>query len=303
MQKNKTKAISLLSGGLDSMLAAKLLQQKGIEVIGITFTTPFFGAQKAQEAAKQLGIRLIIKDITKLHLKMLKNPEHGYGKNMNPCIDCHGLMFKIAKQVMKKEKAQLVATGEVLGQRPMSQNEQALKTVEKIAGLEGQIVRPLGEIGITGRSRKKQMELAKKFNIKEYPSPAGGCVLTDPGYSEKLELLFEKWPKFNANDAEIIKYGRVSWSGSNLIVIGRDEQECNQIKKLAEKKDIILELKDIPGPVGLVRGKENSTAIEQVAGLIKHYSTKARKLDRVEVKCDKFGKKSIFVYNGNTKNR
>ena len=175
-------ALGLLSGGLDSMLAAELLRRQGIEVTGIIFTTPFFGSDRGVAAAKQIGIPYRVVDITVDHLAMVKAPEYGYGKNMNPCIDCHAMMFAKAGKLMEEMGADFLFSGEVLGQRPMSQNIKALRSVEKISGYEGYLLRPLSAkllpetqpgkkglvdrgklLDIQGRSRKVQMELAEEW--------------------------------------------------------------------------------------------------------------------------------------------
>ncbi len=313
MSRKKIKVIVLLSGGLDSMLAAKLLKNQGIEVIGISFITPFFGSKKAKVAAKKIGIKLIEKDITKEHLKMLKNPPHGYGKTMNPCIDCHSLMIAKAWEEAKKIKAQFVATGEVLGERPFSQNKQALDIVAKESGVNGYLLRPLSAkllkptipeekgwiekdklLDIKGRSRKRQMKLAKKWGITEYPTPAGGCLLTDIGFSKRLKDLLKKNPKFTISDIELLKYGRHFWEGNILIIIGRKHEENLKIQELAEDKDILMKIKNYPGPTTLIRNKErgvrNKEILQEAAKLTLKYAHfksgevvygNKRKLDKV----------------------
>lgn len=294
----KIKALSLFSGGLDSQLAVKVLQQAGIEVVGIIFTTPFFGADKAKTTADQLGLKLIVKDITKEHLKMMKNPAHGFGKNMNPCIDCHGLMLRIARKEMKKIKADFVATGEVLGQRPMSQNVQALKIVGKISGLDGLLVRPLSGkllpvtkveerglvnkndlLAIQGRGRKPQLTLAKKFQIKDYPTPAGGCLLTDPDFSQRLKKLFITNIKYSPNDIELLKYGRHFYQNKSRIIVGRNEFDNEQLLRLGQKGETFLELKDYPGPLVLIRGKKDLVDLEFAKKLAIKYNNKVNKLE------------------------
>lgn len=311
MENKKIKAISLLSGGLDSSLAVKILQDMNIEVIGLCFNTPFFNPENINKISKELGIKIITKNITKEHLKMLKNPKHGYGKNMNPCIDCHGLMLKIAKRIMKSEKASFVATGEVLGQRPMSQNSQSLKTVEKIAGLENMIVRPLSGklllktipeeeklinrkdlLDISGRSRKVQLNLAREFKIKSYLSPAGGCLLTDQEFSKKLKELFNKRPDSNENDIELLKYGRHFWEENIKIIIGRNEKDNKNIIKLSKSSDYLMELKDFTGPTGLIRGKINQKIFQQTGRLIIKYSNKVINKNKVVLN---YAKKNKFI--------
>jgi len=268
----KIRALLLFSGGLDSMLAGKLLQKQGVEVIGISFSTPFFDTENARKAAANLRIKLIEKDITPKFFPVLKNPYYGYGKNMNPCIDCHILMIAEAKKAMKKIKANFMATGEVLGERPFSQNKKALKIVAKNSSIDGLLLRPLSAklldktipeikgwikreklLDIQGRSRKKQMELAKKWGIKDYPTPASGCLLTDPGYSKRLKELLKNFPNVQKNDMELIKYGRIFWFNKTLVIIGRHQNDNQMIKKLSKSNDILMEARGHKGPLTLIR--------------------------------------------------
>ena len=268
----KLKAILLFSGGLDSMLAAKILLEQGIKVFPVFFKSYFFGPEIAKKSAKILGLKLRVVDFSKEHLKIVKKPKFGYGSSMNPCLDCHILMLKKAKEIMKKGKFDFVATGEVLGERPMSQNRRALELVEKESSLEGYLLRPLSAkllkptifeekglikrenlLDIRGRSRKRQIELAKKFGIKWFPSPAGGCLLTDLEFGRRLKELLEKYPNFGGDDVEILKVGRHFWFGKIKIVVGRNESENLKIKKLAKKGDVLVEMKNYPGPTTLIR--------------------------------------------------
>lgn len=293
------KALVLLSGGLDSILTAKILKNQGIKVIALSFKSYFFDAELAEKAAKNLRIPLKIINFSKEHLKIIKNPKHGYGKTMNPCIDCHILMLKKAKEIIKKEKLDFVATGEVLGERPMSQNLKALKLVEKESSLKGYLLRPLSArllektrpekegwvdeeelLDISGRSRKRQIELAKSLKIKWYPSPAGGCLLTDLEFSKKLKDLFQKYPKSRGPDIELLKLGRHFWVDNSKIIIGRNEEENKKIKELANPNDILIEMENYPGPLTLIRnyGKTKifSPALKKAKSLTRYYSTKAR---------------------------
>lgn len=305
MINKKTKAIVLLSGGLDSMLAVKILQSQGIEVTGLSFQSYFFNCEQAKKAARALGIKLIIKDFSIEHLKMVKSPKYGYGKTMNPCLDCHALMFKQVKTIIKKQGFDFVATGEVLGQRPMSQNKKALEIIEKESGLLGCLVRPLSAkllkktipeekgmvireqlLDISGRSRKKQIALAKKWKIKEYPTPAGGCILTDSEFSLRLKDLFKIFPLCQKNDIELLRVGRHFWQDKNKVIIGRDEQENLKIKDLAEKQDILIELQDYSGPLTLVRSygnnKQEQKALLKAKKLTQYYSLKTRNKKQVK---------------------
>jgi tRNA U34 2-thiouridine synthase MnmA/TrmU len=197
--------VGLLSGGLDSILAICVLREQNIRIEAVAFITPFFGPGNAQKAVKMLNVPLHVVDITDVHLQMLKKPKHGYGSGMNPCIDCHALMFREAGKLMQQWGADFLFSGEVLGERPMSQNKQSLRVVARDSGFEEYIIRPLSAkllpitkpehegkvdrerlLDIQGRSRKRQMELAKQYGITEYPEPAGGCRLTEPNFSKRL---------------------------------------------------------------------------------------------------------------------
>jgi tRNA-uridine 2-sulfurtransferase len=282
------KALVLLSGGMDSMLAARVLMDLGIAVSGVCFISNFFNADKARTAAKNLGIELKVVDLRDEILALVKNPPSGYGKNLNPCVDCHALMIKTAGKIAKSEGFDFVATGEVLGQRPFSQNRNSLDKVRMLSGVE--ILRPLSAklldeteaeksglvrrgrlLDIEGRTRERQMELAKKYGLKEYPSPAGGCLLTDPGMSERLGKMLDYWPECTTEDAEILKFGRVFWleekgGGEVLVIIGRHAEDNAALEKLRQKGDYFLELIDINGPVALLRGlSEIETADLKIA--------------------------------------
>ena len=308
MDKKKIKALVLLSGGLDSILAAKLLLKQGIEVEAINFRTNFCGPSKARPAAQALGVFLREENIREEFLKVLKKPKYGYGAGMNPCIDCHALMLKKAGEIMKKENScpesgrriDFVATGEVLGERPMSQHKKALEIVEKEAGLKGYLLRPLSAklleptipekqglverdrlLDISGRSRKKQMELAKKFGIKDYPTPAGGCALTQEGFADRVKELMKNKPDFNADDIDLIKFGRHFFIDGTQIILGRNEEENCFLGSLAKDEDILLKLNRVVGPTAFIRGKIiNKPAIEKAKKLVIRFAPKAKNLDQ-----------------------
>jgi tRNA U34 2-thiouridine synthase MnmA/TrmU len=214
---------------------------------------------------------------------MLKDPKYGRGSAINPCIDCHLLMLKTAGKIMKKEGYDFVATGEVLGQRPMSQNAQSLSLIERKSGLSGLIVRPLSAkvlpetipekkgiierenlYGVSGRGRHEQIALAKKFGIKEYPSPAGGCILTDKNYSSNLIKLFKLKPKADGNDCVILRMGRVFFVKDLIVVVARDEKECSSLVKLQKRGDVVLEPHNFSGPTVLVRKYKKSPRSEMI---------------------------------------
>ena len=307
----KIKALLLFSGGLDSILAVKILQEQRIEVQALALKSAFFNADEAKQTAKKIGVLLRIIDFSKAHFQIVKNPRFGYGKNMNPCIDCHLLMLSIAKKIMDKEGFSFVATGEVLGERPMSQNRQALELIAKQSRLKGKLLRPLSAkllepsemetkglinreklLDIQGRSRKRQLALAKKWKIDYYPTPAGGCLLTDPEFSKKLKNSLKNSFNVNEKDVKILTIGRHFWFPKELskknkvkIVIGRDHKENLLLKKIRRKEDILIELKTIPGPVALIRSYSKRISIEAIKeakNLIKKYSSKAKRQQKVE---------------------
>ena len=269
----KVKALVLLSGGLDSGLAAKIIQKQGIVLKGVTFKSYFFDVSlAAQKQANELGIPLTIVDISQEQFSLVKKPHYGYGTGMNPCIDCHALMLRTAKELARKEKASFLITGDVLGQRPMSQNERAIMVIDREVDVEGLVLRPLSAkllpvtisekngwvdrkklFSIQGKSRRKQLELGKKFGLREYTTPAGGCLLTDPNFSQRLKNLLAKVKDPSSSDLALLKLGRHFWQKDILIVVGRNEKENKEIQELSQKGDMIVELKDIPGPTTLVR--------------------------------------------------
>ncbi|MFH1611972.1 MAG: tRNA 4-thiouridine(8) synthase ThiI [bacterium] len=294
---NKIKALAMFSGGLDSILAVKLLQDQNIDVVGLTCVSCFFDDQVAIKAADQLGIKLITVDFSDEHLEMIKKPKFGYGRNINPCIDCHILMSKKAKEVMNNEGFNFIITGEVLGERPMSQNKQALELIEKEANLKGYLLRPLSAklleltipekeswvdrkklLDISGRGRKRQMGLVKEWNIQYYPTPSGGCLLTYFEFSKKLKSILTMWPDCNCNDVRLLKYGRHFWEGENKIVVGRNKEDNEAIDELKKKGDIIIKHDTIPGPTILIRSKNRITeqGVVRAKDLMLKYSPKLK---------------------------
>jgi len=263
-----TKALGLLSGGLDSTLAVKVLQEQGIEVTAITFVTPFFGSKKAERSAGMLKIPIIVKNITEEHLEMLLKPKHGYGSTMNPCIDCHALMLKTAGRIMEERGFDFIFTGEVLGERPMSQNKQSLHIVAKESGYAGYILRPLSAkllpetkpeiegkvsreklIDLSGRQRKRQFEMAEKYKIKDFPTPASGCRLTDPGFSGRLRDLIKREGKPAIADIELLKTGRhIALDEKHKLIVGRNEEDNAALATAASGKFILFAPHGVRGP-------------------------------------------------------
>jgi tRNA U34 2-thiouridine synthase MnmA/TrmU len=299
----KVSALGLCSGGLDSMLSAMLLRKQGIEVQWVTFETPFFSSEKAKQASKTTGIPLIVKNITPIYLKMLINPRCGYGKHMNPCMDCHALMFNLAGRIMKEKGFDFLFSGEVLGQRPMSQTMNSLRYVEKQSGFEGYILRPLSAkrlaetmpeqqgmvnrdllLDISGRSRKPQIKLAKEFGIKNYSSPAGGCLLTDKGYASRLKDLFDHQDAYAERELHLLKYGRhIRLNDTSKIIVGRTQKDNENIKKYYDPKlDTIIKIKKIPGPIVLIPNDGGKEVRILAASICVGYS-KAPEITPVEV--------------------
>jgi tRNA-specific 2-thiouridylase len=297
------KALCVFSGGLDSMLAAELIRAQDIEVLALFFETPFFDSRKATVSARSLGLPFKVVDITERHLEVVKHPRHGYGGNMNPCIDCHALMFRIAGELLGEEQASFVFTGEVLGQRPMSQNRKALSLVASESGLGGLLLRPLSAklLGTTipeekrwvdrarlmdfqGRSRKPQMALAKQKGITTYPTPAGGCLLTEKAFSERLKDLLDTNPAVGIRGIELLKLGRHFRIGPSVkLVVGRNKQENEAIRKLAEETDLLLSSVSTPGPSALLLGDPSPAMIETACAITAAYSD-AEGLTSVTVK-------------------
>ena len=269
-KQKKARGLGLCSGGLDSILAGVVLREQGIHVEWITFETPFFSAEKARKASRMTKIPLRVEKITKAYLKMLKNPPCGYGKHMNPCMDCHALMFRLAGQVMEEQGFDFLFSGEVLGQRPMSQTRPSLRYVEKHSGYDGYLIRPLSAqrldesipekkglvdreklLGFAGRGRKDQIRLAKHYGISDYPAPAGGCLLTDKGYSNRLRDLFEHQADTPERDLEMLKHGRhFRLDEHTKIVVGRTKADNDMIQGCIDPaEDTILKTMGFPGPL------------------------------------------------------
>lgn len=315
------KAVGLISGGLDSILAAKLILDQGICVLGVNFISPFCACAKrgclyqATKVARELGFPLRVIPLREEYIQIVKNPKYGYGRNLNPCIDCRILLFSKARKIMEEENASFLFTGEVLGERPMSQNLRAMRIIERESGCEGLLLRPLSAkllpptnpeicgivdrerlLAIKGRSRKPQMALAEKFGIKEYPTPAGGCLLTNKEFAAKVRDAF-RFGEDSPEDMELLKIGRHFRlrSGAKLIV-GRDERENGILFSLMERvrDGICIMVKDFPGPVALLRSKGKNfdsppgasvpSDIETAAAICARYSD-AKDKEEVEVLC------------------
>ncbi len=305
------RCVALLSGGLDSTLAVLLLREQGIEVIALRFMTHFgCGAGEGSSCghdvthlAKRFGFTIKLCHLGEEYVEMVRKPKHGWGKNMNPCIDCRIMMLRYAKDYMAAADASFVVTGEVLNQRPMSQRRQPMDQVVKETGLEGILLRPLSAklleptepekagavdrerlMGIHGRSRREQVELAARFGLTDYAQPSGGCYLTDPIFSDKLRDLFAHTTGAPTDDINLLHVGRhFRLDGKTKVVVGRNEKENDRLRtELAKPGDALLELHDGVGPLTLLRGETTPESLQTAAGLVVKHS-KAAKLGAVDV--------------------
>jgi tRNA U34 2-thiouridine synthase MnmA/TrmU len=293
----KAKAIALLSGGLDSTLAVKLMLDQGVEVEALNFVTPFCqcnrkGRCEALYVAEQFGIPCKTISVTDEFFDVIRHPAHGYGSGMNPCLDCRILMFSKARQRMEETGADFVFTGEVLGERPMSQRRDAMRIIQRESGLDGRLLRPLCAkllpptipeegglvdrerlLEISGRSRKPQMALAEAHGINDYPCPAGGCLLTDPGFARRMKDLVQRTASFGLNDVNLLKVGRhFRLSPAAKAVVGRNEGENQRITALARPGDLLLEVQGWGSPVTLLRGQAGADVIRTAAAITVRYS-------------------------------
>ncbi|MBD3381332.1 MAG: DUF814 domain-containing protein [candidate division Zixibacteria bacterium] len=299
MTDKKAKCVALFSGGLDSSLAVLSMLEQDIEVTALLFLTHFgcdivdksSCSQNPEPMAEKFGFKVKLMHLGQKFIDIVKNPKHGYGKNMNPCVDCRILMLREAKEFMRMSGADFLITGEVLGQRPKSQMRNSLNLVEKEAGVEGTLLRPLSAklleptipeqqglvdreklFDFNGRSRKPQMELAKKYGLEDYPTPAAGCLLTDPGYSKKLKDLLTYKQDVTFDDLNLLRVGRHFRINPQVkMVVGRKEEENDRIEACAGNGDIMLEAKGTGSPIVLLRGTSGPQEIEIAARTTARY--------------------------------
>lgn len=317
MGENK-KVVALLSGGLDSRLAVKMMQKQGFEVTAVAIKTPFCDFDcgrgcgfEIRETADNLGVDLKTVYLGDEYIKMLKNPKYGFGSGMNPCIDCRAMMFRAGKKVMEDIGAEFVISGEVLGQRPMSQHAPALRTIEKESGLDGKILRPLSgallpqtepeknglikreDLGmIRGRSRREQLRLAAEFGFENPPNAGGGCLLTDPKFAIKAKDLFKHTENPTTNDIDLLKIGRhFRLDPETKLIVGRNEEENEMLRSLALDSDYLFEVRDHVGPVSLLRGIDSPENLKMSSAITVRYSDAPKDLDSM-VLLERNGSKS-----------
>jgi len=282
-------AIGLISGGLDSVVAVRAIQEQGIQVIGVSCKHPFHSApggalsKSARKVARQTGIELYEPDVSGRMIELVKNPPHGFGKHLNPCIDCRIMYLREGARLMEELGARFLITGEVLGQRPMSQRRDALDIVDRDSGLRGLVLRPLCArllrptipeekgwvdrerlFAISGRGRKEQMALAEKWGITEYDAPAGGCLLTMEGFADKVNDLIKHDDLDSADDVELLKFGRHYRISRNCrLALGKDDRDNHVLMELAKPEDRLILPREVPGPVGVLRGAPSPENLEK----------------------------------------
>lgn len=307
---NKKKVVALLSGGLDSQLAVRMMQEQGFDVSAVAIKTPFCDFDcgrgcgfEIRQRADDLGVDLKTVYLGDEYIEMLKSPKHGRGAGFNPCVDCRSMMFDAAKKHMEEIGAEFVISGEVLGQRPMSQHRQALHTIEKESDLEGKILRPLSgallpptdvekkglirreDLGqIKGRTRSAQLRMAKEYGIEDPPNAGGGCLLTDPSFGLRAKDLFDHVQTPTINDIDLLKVGRqFRFDEKTKIIVGRDHDENVIIRSLALKEDVILEAKDHMGPTTIIRGDSTEKNLRLAASITLRYSDAAKDQDALVI--------------------
>ena len=299
MTEEKKKVVALLSGGLDSQLAIKMMQEQGFDVSAVAIKTPFCDFDcgrgcgfEIRERADDLNVNLKTVYLGDEYIEMLKHPKHGIGAGFNPCIDCRSMMFDAAKKHMEDIGAEFIISGEVLGQRPMSQHAPALRTIENESDLVGKIVRPLSaallpetdpekdglikreNLGmIRGRTRRGQLDMAKKYGIENPPNAGGGCLLTEPHFGIKAKDLFSHTKNPTINDIDLLKIGRhFRLDEETKFIVGRNKDENEMIKAIALPGDILLEAKDFVGPVSILRGSNAKQHLKFASSITLRYS-------------------------------
>lgn len=297
-----TKAVALLSGGLDSTLAVKMMIDQGIEVHALNFTSSFCTCNhggkdgggcrsESKRVAEEFGIpiKVMLKGMD--YMELVRNPKHGYGKGMNPCVDCRVFMFVQAKKYMREIGASFIITGEVLGQRPMSQRKDAFRVIERESGLEGLILRPLSArqleptipekeglvdreklLDVLGRSRRQQIDLAEELDINDYPCPSGGCLLTDKIFSKKVRDLLSNKKEITKTDLALLKSGRHFRHLGAKVVVGRNEADNAALRRMVQEGDVLIEPAGFPGPAAIVSGGDSTELLHYAGSLIIKYA-------------------------------
>ncbi|MDO4177995.1 MAG: hypothetical protein Q4D21_02300 [Phascolarctobacterium sp.] len=294
---NKYDAVALMSGGLDSILAMRIVMEQGLKVLGLHFYSPFFGhPELIKHWEKIYGVELKAIDITKEQIALIKNkPKHGFGSVLNPCTDCHALMVSKAKKIMEEIHAKFIISGEVLWQRPMSQRPDSMNIVQRDSKTKGILLRPLSALWLeptdpeinglvdrnrllklSGRGRTEQLELAKKYGFSEIPMPGGGCLLTERKSSARFWIILNELTNPTAEDFLLAQAGRFFYHAHNILAISKNVSDANLLENCQKPNDYAMELVDYGGPLALGRGESTWTdaEIEDAASLMASYATK-----------------------------
>lgn len=310
----KIKALSLFSGGLDSILATRVVMSQGIEVVAVKFVSPFFNYDilsdvdgYVRSVHDKYGIKVLVEDVSRPYLEMLRDPKYGFGKNFNPCVDCKIFMVSRAREMLTEQSASFLISGEVLGQRPMSQRRDTLNVISRDSDSRALLLRPLSAkllsptlpeekgwvdrdklLNFSGRGRARQIALAKEFGITDFPAPAGGCILADPILSRRIENFYDdtfvvKSADMTVTDILLLLVGRqFLLPGGGWLMLGRDEKDNLKLTGLAEEGDAVLTMEERPGPIALLRraagcyadAAERESDLRHAAGLVVRYGRK-----------------------------
>ncbi|MEZ4752051.1 MAG: hypothetical protein R3B54_15880 [Bdellovibrionota bacterium] len=295
LESKTPKAIALMSGGLDSTLAAKLILDQGVEVLGLHLASPFGCLNDVKANAAAIGVPLIIKEKGEAYLDLVKNPRFGYGRNMNPCIDCRVFMFELAEIVREEQGADFIITGEVLGQRPMSQQRKAMVKIDKESDMRGEVLRPLSAklfeptvaeqkgwvkredlLAISGRGRKAQLELAASFGIQNFEAPGGGCLLTEASFSGRLRDYFEienVSGEARLARSSLLRHGRYLKVSENIrLIVGRHEQENKVLSREWKRAEAVhFKPENFQGPEAIAFGPVSDEMYQTIGGILARY--------------------------------
>jgi len=316
------RVIVLTSYGLDSILALKIMKEEGLDVVGVHFAT-WFSRDKHTELDDlpdeytTMDIRVLNIDISNEYLDILLHPKHGYGRAVNPCIDCKILFLRKARELLKTLNADFVATGEVVGQRPMSQKSKTMRLIEEESGLKGWLLRPLSAklleetiperlgwvnrnnlFGVAGRSRIKQFNLAAKYGIREYPTPAGGCLLTEKEFGNRFKDLLAHRKKIEINDIIVLRYGRHFRISANCkLVVGRNQKENDFLKRI-KWGNLKIDISNTPGPYSIIECKQYESHLQIALEIIARYADYIGKTDRIDFKIYNDNNEKAITYRG-----